>query len=156
MGTKERAVAVPPPGQRRLLHQMWRFFLVGTAAFVVNAGLVETLVGSMGPVKAQLLAFPVAATVAWWLNRQYTFGASSHKLHREWFHYIIANAIGWLLNNGVYLVLVYRFSLAAQHPSLAVGAGSLAGMFANFILSRQLVFRQKKVPPSPTTSSPHP
>lgn len=152
MRAKRQAESVPT-GQRQLLHQMWRFFLVGSAAFVVNAALVEMLVGAMGPIKAQLLAFPVAATVAWWLNRQYTFGASSHKPHREWFHYIIANSIGWLINNGVYLVLVYRSTLAAQHPSLAVAAGSIAGMCANFILSRQLVFRQKNVPPSSTTPS---
>ncbi len=141
------------PPQQRLLRQMWRFFLVGTAAFVVNGALVEILVGHIGPVKAQLMAFPLAATVAWWLNRCYTFGASSSALHREWLHYIMANGIGWLINNGVYLVLIYRFRLAAQHPSLAVAAGSIAGMFANFILSRQLVFRKNNVPPSPTTSS---
>lgn len=123
------------------MHQVWRFFLVGSVAFVVNGSFVEILVGPVGPVKAQLIAFPVAATVAWWLNRKYTFGASGHKLHREWFNYILANSIGWLINNGLYLVLIYRFPLAAQHPSLAVAAGSVAGMFANFILSRQLVFR---------------
>lgn len=131
------------PLQSGLYRQIWRFFLVGTAAFVVNAGLVEVLVLATGPVKAQLLAFPVAATVAWWLNRQYTFGASGQKLHHEWLHYILVNALGWLLNNTVYLVCVYQFTQAARHPSLAVAAGSLAGMAANFILSRQLVFRKR-------------
>lgn len=129
------------PGAARLLRQMWRFLLVGTAAFVVNAGLVELLVRSIGPVWAQVMAFPVAASVAWWLNRRYTFGASGRSLGSEWLHYIVANALGWLLNNGVYLLCVYRFAVAARHPSLAVAAGSIAGMVANFILSRQLVFR---------------
>ncbi len=139
--TKEQLVAPEP---RCLVQQMWRFFLVGTAAFVVNAGLVELLVRAIGPVWAQVLAFPVAATVAWWLNRHYTFGASGRSLGREWLHYILANALGWLINNGVYLLCVYRFPLAAQHPSLAVAAGSIAGMVANFILSRQLVFRTNR------------
>nr|WP_321465635.1 GtrA family protein [uncultured Desulfobulbus sp.] len=142
-----------PQGQQRLLRQMWRFFLVGSAAFMVNGVLVEILVHPIGPVKAQLFAFPLAATVAWWLNRTYTFGASSSALHREWFTYIMANGIGWLINNGVYLLLIYRFRLVAQHPSLAVAAGSIAGMFVNFILSRQLVFRKNDVPPLPKTSS---
>ncbi|MGD9946904.1 MAG: GtrA family protein [Desulfobulbus sp.] len=141
-------------GQHRLIRQAYRFFLVGTAAFVVNGALVELLVGAIGPVKAQLLAFPLAATVAWWLNRKYTFGASGHKLHREWLHYILANSIGWLINNGVYLVLIYRFALAARHPSLAVAAGSIAGMFVNFILSRQLVFRKKNSVTPPESTPP--
>ena len=124
-----------------LLGQMGRFVLVGTAVFGVNAVLVELLVTAVGPVWAQVIAFPLAATLAWWLNRRYTFGASGSSLRREWLHYILANALGWLLNNGVYLLCVDRFALAARHPALAVAAGSIAGMVANFILSRQLVFR---------------
>lgn len=135
--------------KNQLMRQMWRFFLVGIAAFVVNGASVELLVGIIGPIKAQLLAFPTAATVAWWLNRTYTFGASGNTLHREWFSYILANGIGWFINNGVYLIMVYRFVRVAQHPSLAVAAGSIAGMFANFILSRKLVFRDKKQPAPP-------
>ncbi len=124
-----------------LLGQMGRFLLVGTAVFGVNAALMELLVAAVGPLWAQALAFPVAATLAWWLNRRYTFGASDRSLRREWLHYLLANGLGWLLNNGVYLLCVDRFVLAARHPSLAVAAGSIAGMVANFILSRQLVFR---------------
>lgn len=128
-----------------LLGQMGRFSVVGTAVFGVNAALGELLVAGVGPLWAQGLAFPVAATLAWWLNRRYTFGASDRSLRREWLHYILVNGIGWLLNNGVYLACIYRFALAARHPSLAVAAGSLAGMVANFILSRQLVFRTNRV-----------
>lgn len=126
--------------------QMWRFFWVGSAAFVVNAGIVELLVGEMGPAWAQVVAFPAAATVAWWLNRVYTFGASGRKISHEWLHYLVANSLGWLLNNGVYFAAVYMSPPAARHPSLAVAAGSLAGMVSNFILSRQMVFRRKPGP----------
>lgn len=128
-----------------LLGQMGRFVLVGTAVFGVNAVLVELLVTGMGPLWAQVIAFPLAATLAWWLNRRYTFGASGSGLRREWLRYMLANGLGWLLNNGVYLLCVDRFPLAALHPSLAVAAGSIAGMVANFILSRQLVFRSERV-----------
>lgn len=124
-----------------LAGQIGHFLLVGTAVFGVNAALVELLVIGVGPLWAQALAFPLAATLAWWLNRRYTFGASGSSPQREWLHYLLANALGWLLNNGVYLLCVDRFALAALHPSLAVAAGSIAGMVANFLLSRQLVFR---------------
>jgi hypothetical protein len=40
------------------MRQFWRFSLVGVAAFAVNGGLVELLVHFLGPVRAQLIAFP--------------------------------------------------------------------------------------------------
>ena len=36
-----------------------------------------------------------------------------------------------------------KSALVAAHPVLGVAAGSVAGMFANFFLSRQLVFRAR-------------
>jgi len=128
--------------ERPLLPQFWRFCLVGVAAFVVNAGLVEILVHVLGPVRSQMVAFPVAATAAWWLNRQYTFGASGLAPHREWLQYVLANAAGWLINNGIYLVMVVHCSLAYAHPFIAVAAGSISGLAANFFLSRRMVFKR--------------
>jgi putative flippase GtrA len=131
-------------GKSALMRQFRRFSLVGVAAFAVNGGLVELLVHFLGPVRAQMIAFPVAATAAWWLNRRYTFGASGLAPHREWLRYIFANAAGWLINNAIYLVLVFNLALASTHPFLAVAAGSIAGLAANFLLSRRMVFITKK------------
>jgi putative flippase GtrA len=125
-----------------LVGQFWRFCLVGVAAFVVNAGLVEMLVQSIGPVRSQMIAFPIAATAAWWLNRHYTFGASGLAPHREWLHYVLANSVGWLINNTVYLVIVFNLSLAYTLPFIAVAAGSVSGLAANFFLSRRMVFKK--------------
>jgi putative flippase GtrA len=127
-----------------LMRQLWRFSLVGAAVFVVNAGLVEMLVQFLEPVRSQLIAFPLAATAAWWLNRRYTFGASGLAPHREWLQYVLANSVGWLINNATYLVMVFNLSLAYTHPFIAVAAGSLSGLTANFFLSRRMVFQKKK------------
>jgi putative flippase GtrA len=123
-----------------LHQQILRFGIVGVVGFVVNAGMVEWLARSIGPIWAQALAFPVAVTVTWWLNRRYTFGASRHVWHREWLRYVAANALGWGANNGVYFLLIFKFPLAYQYPSLAVAAGSLAGMVFNFAISKWIVF----------------
>lgn len=124
-----------------LLGQLWRFSVVGVVAFMVNAGLVEMLVVAFtGPVWAQFIAFPVAATVAWQLNRRYTFAASNLSPRQEWMRYILANGVGWCINNGTYLTLVITMPRLALHPALAVAAGSMAGLAANFLLSRRLVF----------------
>ncbi|WP_446809408.1 GtrA family protein [Methylomonas sp. 2BW1-5-20] len=129
---------------RDLLQQIWRFGLVGVVGYVVNAGLVESLVLSMGPIRAQMLAFPAAVTVTWWLNRRYTFGASHRSIHREWLRYVLANTLGWAANNGAYLWMIFSIPMAYQHPSLAVAVGSVAGMVLNFSASRLIVF--KKIP----------
>lgn len=130
-----------------LLHQLWRFSMVGVVAFVVNAGLVELLVAKTGPVWAQCIAFPFAATVAWQLNRRFTFTASGLPPRQEWIRYILANGVGWLINNGTYLGLVLTVPLIADHPSLAVAAGSIAGLAANFLSSRQFVFNNNSTAP---------
>ncbi|MGZ4999546.1 MAG: GtrA family protein, partial [Methylomonas sp.] len=124
-----------------LLQQIWRFGLVGVAGYIVNAGLVEAFVLNMGPIWAQTLAFPAAVSVTWWLNRSFTFGASGHSLHHEWLRYVLANALGWAVNNGTYLWMIFSVSIAYQHPAIAVAAGSLTGMILNFSTSRLLVFK---------------
>jgi putative flippase GtrA len=129
-----------------LLHQLCRFSIVGVVAFVVNAGLVELLVAMTGPLWAQLIAFPVAATVAWQLNRRYTFAASGLPPQQEWKRYILANGVGWFINNGTYLGLVLTVPLITAHPSLAVAAGSIAGLSANFLFCRQFVFNNHNSP----------
>jgi len=121
--------------------QFSRFASVGVLGFLVNAAVVESLSPRFGPFWAQCLAFPTAATVTWWLNRRFTFGASQRTLHQEWLHYVFANSFGWLANNGVYLYLVLHLAVAYQHPVIAVAAGSLAGMLLNFVASRWIVFR---------------
>ena len=137
---KSRSVPVHPDGG--LFPQLWRFCLVGVAGFALNGGLVEILAPALGLVGAQAVAFPAAVTLTWGLNRHYTFGASGFSPRREWLRYALANCTGWLLNNTAYLLLVLWWPLAAVHPSLAVAGGSLAGLTANFVLSRRLVFRR--------------
>jgi putative flippase GtrA len=127
--------------QGSLCGQILRFGVAGVIGFVVNAGIVGGLAHSIGPILAQVLAFPVAATVTWWLNRRYTFGASQQEWHREWLRYVTANALGWSTNNGVYFLLILQSALMYKHPTLAVATSSLMGMFFNFAISKWVVFK---------------
>lgn len=130
-----------PVARRALLGQIIRFGIIGTIGFVLNALMVEMLAPLCGPLYAQLIAFPVVATAMWYLNRRYTFGASSRPIVQEWLSYILANTLGWVANNGLYVLLVLHWALAFRHPSIAVAAGSLAGMIFNFVMSRAAVFK---------------
>jgi putative flippase GtrA len=116
------------------------FGVVGIAGFLVNAGIVEAMAHPIGPGWAQLLAFPVAASVTWWLNRRYTFGASRNSWQLEWMRYLASNLVGWSANNGAYFSLIFSYSFVYQHPAIAVATGSLAGMVFNFIFSKRFVF----------------
>jgi putative flippase GtrA len=123
-----------------LSRQILRFGMVGVVGFVVNAGMVEWLAYSIGPVWAQFMAFPAAASATWWLNRRYTFGVSSFVWYLEWIRYVFANAFGWSANNGVYFLLILQFESIYENPAFAVAAGSLMGMGFNFVMSKRVIF----------------
>jgi putative flippase GtrA len=84
----------------------------------------------------------VAASANWALNRVWTFrGQGSGPAHRQWARFMAANLVGFVLNRGAYVILIATSPLCADKPVLAVAAGAVAGMFANFFLARRLVFR---------------
>jgi putative flippase GtrA len=62
-------------------------------------------------------------------------------VHRQWALFLLVNLGGFVLNYGTYALLVSLVPVVAANPVLGVAAGSIAGMFSNFILSRQVVFR---------------
>ena len=131
----------PLLGARR---QFLAFAVVGTAGFLVDAGIVQGLTTSgVNAIVAQLAAFAVAVCVTWLGNRSWTFGQRTrrHTVAQEWVLYVSANTLGWLVNNGVYIALVLTVPVMARQPVGAVAAGSLAGLFFNYTASRHVVFR---------------
>jgi putative flippase GtrA len=91
---------------------------------------------------AGVIAYLVACTFNWVLNRVWTFRHLSHTaMHRQWMMFLAANAVGFVINRGLYVILIATQPLFRAHLVLAVAAGALAGMFVNFFLSRRLVFR---------------
>ena len=55
--------------------------------------------------------------------------------------FLALNLGGFVLNRGLYSVLVTFVPLCVAQPVFAIAAGSLTGMLLNFTLSRALVFR---------------
>jgi len=134
-----RYVAAP---RQVLLAQFLRFGAVGAAGFVVDTATVYATKAELGLYGAGLLAFFVAASANWAMNRAWTFrGLGSGPLHRQWAKFLAVNAIGFVFNRGCYALLVTFSPLCAENPVLAVAAGAVAGLFSNFALSRRLVFR---------------
>ncbi|MCC4300242.1 GtrA family protein [Aurantimonas coralicida] len=136
-----RSSAKQAESRRALLVQMGRFALVGVAGFAINALIVHLVVPTIGPIWAQAIAFPVAVTATWWLNRRYTFDPSHKGWLAEWAQYVGANVLGWLATNLTYLMLIVTMSYLYDRPLIALAVGAAAGMGLNFVASRRLVFR---------------
>lgn len=125
--------------------QLLKFGVVGTIGFFVDAGALTLFVhiGS-NPYWGRIFSFFIAVSCTWILNRNFTFKMSrSSLILSEWIRYLIANSFGAILNYGVYALLLFKIDLISQWPVLGVAAGSLAGLFANFINSKVFVFKKE-------------
>ena len=122
--------------------QFLRFGLVGVVGFIVDASVLRLVVALLGLnlYIGRVISFLTAATVTWALNRTFTF---KHKgaWRAQWVRFLLANALGGLVNFGTYAAMVSSIAVVHSHPVIAVAAGSLAGMGFNFTLSKWLVFR---------------
>ena len=124
-----------------LVAQFLRFGTVGTIGFLIDTAIVYALRGSLGLYGAGMVSYLIAATSNWALNRAWTFrGQGSGPAHRQWARFLAVCLVGFVLNRGTYAALVTWIPLCAAQPVFAVAAGSVAGMFVNFALTRRVVF----------------
>ena len=143
------ATQLPPPARHfatpariATLVQFLMFGTVGVVGFLFDTAAVYSLRRSLGLYGAGAVAYLVAATVTWLLNRLWTFrGLGSGPVHQQWAQFLVVNLGGFVLNRGTYALLVTFVALCAEQPVYAVAAGALVGMFLNFSLSRAIVFR---------------
>jgi putative flippase GtrA len=145
------SAALPSPLRRRatearlaLLAQLVMFASVGVAGLLVDVATVYALRGELGLYYAGLASYLTAVTATFALNRAWTFRDAnpSGSLISQWAKFLAANTVGFALNRSAYAALVTFSPLCAAQPVYAVAAGAVAGLGANFTLSRRLVFRQ--------------
>lgn len=124
-----------------LVAQFLRFGTVGAIGFLIDTATVYALRGRLGLYGAGMVSYLLAASCNWALNRAWTFrGRGNGPAHHQWARFLAANLVGFVLNRGTYAALVTWVPLCAAQPVFAVAAGSVAGMFVNFALSRRVVF----------------
>jgi putative flippase GtrA len=134
------------------LHQVrfLRFGLIGAGGFIVDTSVLWLMIHVVGLDKysGRGVSFMAAVTFTWLGNRTLTFRdrAARTALWREWATFVAANALGGLVNLGLYTVLVTFAPPPANNPFLAVFAGVLAGLLFNFTLSSRVVFRDPSIP----------
>lgn len=130
------------PADRALFVQFLRFGVVGVSGLIIDTATVYGTRNALGLYGAGMVAYLTSATCNWLFNRVWTFkGMGSGPMHRQWGMFMLTNLAGFVLNRGTYVLLVAFLPIAAVQPVIATAAGSAAGMFVNFTLTRRLVFR---------------
>lgn len=124
--------------------QFLRFGVVGVAGFLVDAGVLTAMLWlGLGPYAGRVVSYLAAASTTFALNRAWTFRTASREapVAAQWGRFVLLNLVGFVANYGTYAALVAGTEIVAAHPVLGVAAGSVAGMFINFGLSRRYVFK---------------
>ena len=125
-----------------MVGQFLRFGVVGTVGFLVDAAVLYAgLAAGLGLYSGRAASYVAASSTTWALNRAWTFAHKSQPAPgRQWAIFLAVNLVGFAFNYGTYAALVAWVPTVAAHPVLGVAAGALAGLAANFWLSRRFVF----------------
>jgi putative flippase GtrA len=126
-----------------------RFGAVGAAGFVVDEAILSIghyLLG-LDPYAARGISILCAMTFTWWGNRTLTFAEHAAEgtgaVLREWLKFMLANALGAVVNYATYTLCVRYAPAPLSNPLLATALGVGVGMVFNFTLSQRFVFRAK-------------
>lgn len=121
-----------------------RFLGVGAAGFVVDALSFWVFVSifHFNPWTGRAIAFLLAATTTWFLNRAFVFRSSQAMRYRsQALTYFAATAFSGALNLVAFSVLVAAFGTTSPNLQIAFLAGIGVGLFANYALYSTVVFR---------------
>ncbi|MGX1305319.1 putative flippase GtrA [Amorphus suaedae] len=127
----------PADGSISGLRRIFRFLVTGGMGFLVDAGVLSLVlaVTSIGPIGARCISFPAALLVTWLLNRSWSFGDRERpRLSKELAGYVGLQVAGFLVNSGIYVVLVTGIGGVALPPVVALFFGSGAAAFLTFAL----------------------
>lgn len=130
---------------RRIAPRALRFGVVGFAGFLIDTAVVYAAKGWLGLYGAGMLSYLIAASCNYGLNRIWTFRDRPRlPIGRQWLLFLAATLPGLAFNRGTYVLLIALVPLCAHHPILAIIAGSLTGMVANFMMAHRVVFAAGK------------
>lgn len=132
---------------KQIFHQLIRFSIVGSIGFVIDATFLTIAISflSLGPYYGRLLSYLIAASSTWFMNRHFTFpGSEKNAIHRQWGKFLGVNALGGVINLGVYTACISGVFSVTTTPVIAVAIGSLVALAFNFWASRRWVFQHRK------------
>ncbi|MXV44067.1 GtrA family protein [Saccharibacter sp. 17.LH.SD] len=129
-----------------LVQQFFQFGVVGVVGFTMDWCSTMLLCGVVTLKIAALLAYGIAASGTWLLNRLWTFRRENQTCYnsaKQWGRFLLANLPGFVLNRGAVFLALSLIPLTQEWPVIALLCGTLCGMFVNFTLCRKFVFSSK-------------
>lgn len=135
-----------PPIPPRLPHagplsQFIRFAAVGLSGLGVGLGAINLAMMAVHSFPAaNVVAFLLAGSWNFALNRRFTFAHTNKTLWRQWAQFMASCALGSLLNWAVSMGLYYGLEVFQRHYNLAAVLGVAAGCLANFLTCKRYVF----------------
>jgi putative flippase GtrA len=124
-----------------------RFAVIGALGLPVDAGVLWLMTHRIGldPYSGRIISWLSAASFTWTGNRYFTFRAARARglfaAAKEWLRFLAANAVGGLVNVGLYSTLVRFAPPPLNNLYAALVVGVLAGLVFNFTLSKTMVFK---------------
>ena len=123
-----------------------RFAVIGALGMPVDWTVLQLMVHwGTGPYLGRILSWFCAATFTWAGNRYFTFAAKRALTilgtGKEWLRFLAANAVGGLVNVGLYSVLVRFAPPPFNNLTVALACGVLLGLAFNYTLSKKVVFK---------------
>jgi putative flippase GtrA len=118
--------------------------VAGVLGFLVDAATLYLIKLFAGIYLGRSFSFSMAVVVTWIFNRNVTFKQSnvSMGMLAEFLKYFLLMIVGGVINLGVYYILISSSQWLQNSPILAVAAGCLAGIVANFLKSRFLLYKK--------------
>lgn len=136
-----------PVIQRCLSSTKFKFLVVGGVGFVVDGGLLLSLISlGGGYYSSRLISFPAAVLVTWYLNRIWSFDSASKSFpERQLAKYFTVQIVGSLVNYVGYSVFLVLFDKSLWSAFFGFAIGSILGLFVNYTGAKLIVFTKDEV-----------
>ncbi len=117
-----------------------RYCIGGALGFGVDAGAVLLLTAArLNPFAARAVSIVVALAVTWVYHRHVTFRPSGRRIAQEIARYYASNALGAVVNYGVYSLWLMAF--APENLLIPLAVASIVALAVNYLMARSFVFR---------------
>ena len=145
MATRETSDILEVTTRRAGVGRFASFLAVGGLGFVVDAGILSTLVHvyAWPHFSARAVSFAAAVTVTWYCNRQWVFSRTADRT-REYSAYFGVQAIGAIINLGTYTLLIALLPMLARMPVIPLAAGAALALLFNYFGASRWVFGPRR------------
>lgn len=124
----------------------FRFIFVGGLGFLTNASILYFLKAEINLIAANTIAYFIAVTVTWVLNRLLTFHSHDPGRSQEWLRYVVIYIITGGLQVLIFTLLTEENKTLYLHPLYALIITAIVIALINYNFSKRFAFIRKIEP----------